>query len=126
MSGIDYRVLRARISMEHVLRLLRFRPSTRRAEQLRGPCPIHDPTGTGDPRCFSVHLGRHLFHCFRCGASGNQLDLWRLIHQRPLHSACLHLCQQAGIEPPWLPPPAVTSNAQSRNSAPKTPRTATH
>jgi len=89
--------------MEDVLRLLRFQPSTRRAEQLRGPRPIHDPAGVGDPLCFSVNLGRQGFQCFRCHAQGNQLDLWRRVHQRPLFPASLHLCQQAGIEPPWLP-----------------------
>ena len=44
MPGLDYRALRPAISIAQVLRLLRFRPSTRRAEQLRGPCPIHIPS----------------------------------------------------------------------------------
>ena len=126
MPGIDYRALRALISMEDVLRLLRFQPSTRRAEQLRGPCPIHDPTGAGDPLCFSVHLGRQGFQCFHCHAQGNQLDLWRQVHKRPLFPASLLLCQQAGIEPPWLPSPSVTPKPQSCNSAQNPPRTATH
>lgn len=125
MPGIDYRALRARISMEHVLRLLRFRPSTRRGKRLRGPCPLHDPTGADDPRCFSVHLGRHIFHCFRCGAGGNQFDLWRLIHQQPHHPAALNLCQQAGIDPPWLPPRPVQADPKTRNSSPNSPRKAT-
>jgi DNA primase len=125
MPGIDYRALRAHISMEHVLRLLRFRPTRRRGDSLRGPCPLHDPSGTGDSLCFSVHLGRHMFRCFRCGASGNQLDLWQMIHQGPLYLAALDLCQQAGIEPPLLPAPSATPHIQSRNPAPKPPRTAT-
>jgi DNA primase len=125
MPGLDYRALRARISMEHVLRLLGFRPSKRRGEQLRGPCPIHDPPGADDPVCFSVHLGRHAFQCYRCKAKGNQLDLWRLTHKRPLFPAALHLCQQAGIEPPWLSPRLITWAAKSRNPLPPSPRTAT-
>ena len=40
----------------------------------------------GTSRCFSVNLSSHTFHCFKCGRSGNALDLWahanRLTHLR--------------------------------------------
>jgi DNA primase len=125
MSGLDYRALRAAVSMERVLSLLGFSPARRRGQQLRGPCPIHDPAGVGDRRCFSVHLGRQAFRCFGCGAQGNQLDLWRLVHRLPLYSAALCLCRQARLDPPRLAPAPRSPEAEIRNSAPPTSRPAT-
>ena len=102
MSGIDYQALRMTISMEHVLRLLNYNPSYRRGEQLRGACPIHDPSALGEPRCFSVHLGRGLFRCFACAAGGNQLDLWAQLHHLTLYHAACDLCQRAGVGTPLI------------------------
>jgi DNA primase len=123
MPGIDYRALRSAISMEQILQRLDYRPSSRRGQQLRGTCPIHDPSGLGDRRCFSAHLGRHVFRCFACGAGGNQLDLWRLVHRLPLYESALLLCQAAEITPSSLTPP--TSKAEIRNSPPPSSRPVT-
>ena len=41
MPGVDFEVLRQRISMADVLRLLQFQACSRRGDQLRGPCPVH-------------------------------------------------------------------------------------
>ena len=126
MTGIDYRLLRTAVPMEHVLRLLQYQPTCRRGEQLRGPCPIHDPQLLGLDRCFSVHLGRHVFRCFHCGAGGNQLDLWRLVHALPLHDAALDLCRQAHILPPATKHHSPTGRQpKTRNSEPPAPRSAT-
>lgn len=125
MTGIDYRLLRIAVSMEQVLRLLQYQPTCRRGEQLRGPCPIHDPQLLGDDRCFSVHLGRHVFRCFQCGAGGNQLDLWRLVHDLPLHAAALDLCRQAHIPPPTTEQSRTDRKPKTRNSEPPPPRPAT-
>lgn len=125
MPALDYQSLRATISLERVLQLLGYQPSRCRGDQLRGPCPIHDPTLIGDRRCFSAHLSGNIFRCFRCRASGNQLDLWRLIQRMPLHEAGLHLCRQAHIEPPFLQPNRLRQYSKSRNSAAKSSRSAT-
>jgi DNA primase len=125
MSGLGYAALRAALSMEQVLTLLDYRPTQRRGPQLRGPCPIHDLAAMVDRRCFSVHLDRHAFRCFRCGAHGNQLDLWRLVHRLPLYQAALHLCRQAGLTPPRLPPHPTQPQPEIRNLAVTTPRQAT-
>lgn len=125
MSGIDYQALRAAISMAQVLALLDYRPAQRRGPQLRGPCPIHDAAGAGDRRCFSVDLDRHAFRCFTCGAHGNHLDLWRLVHHLPLYEAALHLCRHAAIQPPRMSPPLVQPNPEIRNSSASSPRPAT-
>ena len=44
-------------------------------------------------RSFATHLGRNLWHCFRCGAGGNALDLWATRTRQPLHAAVLDLWQ---------------------------------
>lgn len=104
MPLIDYDELRRRVSMEQVLDLLGFEPTSRRGEQYRGACPVHatDAAFRAEDGCFSVHLGRGVFRCFRCGAQGNQLELWQLVHDQRLYEAALELSQRAGIEAPWL------------------------
>jgi hypothetical protein len=103
MPGLDYAELRRRLSMRRVLALLNYQPTTCRGDQWRGPCPLCGPPMSGvRDRCFSVHVGRHVFHCHRCGASGNALDLWHLLTSLPLHAAALDLCQRLQEPPPWL------------------------
>jgi len=99
MPGIDYAAVRREIPMSRVLELLQYEPAIRRGTRLRGPCPL---SPTCSRRSFSVDLNRDLFHCFRCGAGGNQLDLWSVLNGLPLHPAAEHLCHQAGIAVPWL------------------------
>ena len=74
MPGIDYRAARERLPLSAVLELIGFVPRTRIADQVRGLCPLH---GSSSPtsRSFAAHLGKNVFHCFRCGAGGNALDL---------------------------------------------------
>jgi DNA primase len=111
MPGIDYRRLRARISMRDVLTLLGFQPTRVRGAQVRGPCPLHGesqhPTSLGRhggraSASFSAHLEKHIYRCFVCGAHGNQLDLWAAAQRLPLHAAALNLCQAAQLDPPGL------------------------
>lgn len=98
---IDYRALRRQVPMQRVLELLDYRATSGRGPQLRGACPFHTFTAT-HPRCFSVHLSKGLFHCFDCGAHGNQLDLWAQLHQLPINAAALDLCHRADIDIPQL------------------------
>lgn len=99
MPGIDYARLREIASIEDVLRISGFHPSESLGDQLRGPCPIH---GSHSPtsRSFSVHLSKNTFRCFKCGATGNQLDLWVAVSKLPLHEAARDLCQRLGIDVP--------------------------
>ena len=106
MPGIDFRAARARLSLAAVLDLLGFVPRTRCGDQVRGPCPVHRSRSPAS-RSFAAHLGRNLWHCFRCGAGGNALDLWAARTRQPLHAAVLDLCARLGRDVPWLPrPPA--------------------
>lgn len=110
MPGIDFREARARLPLAVVLELLGFVPRTRFGNQLRGSCPVH---GSRSPRSrsFAAHLGRNVWHCFRCGAGGNALDLWAAVTRQPLHAAVLDLCARLGREVPGLPRPSLRPQA---------------
>ena len=113
MAGIDYAALRQRLRLGQVLELLGFVPSTRRAAQVRGPCPIH---GSQSPRrrSFAAHLERHGWHCFGCGARGNALDLWTAATRLPLYEAALDLCRRLPVEIPWLPARRLAARSPPR------------
>ncbi len=103
MPGIDYRAARALLPLADVLARLGFVPHRRHRQQLRGPCPLHR-SRSATSRSFAAHLGKNAWHCFRCGAGGNALDLWAAVTHQPLHAAVLDLCQRLGRAAPWLPP----------------------
>ena len=104
--AIDFAAVRAVVTMAAVLNLLGFQPGSNRGSQQRGPCPLHGST-SATSRCFSVNLDEHTFHCFKCGRSGNALDLWAQATQQNVYDAALDLCQRLGIPVPQLasPPP---------------------
>jgi len=103
MPGIDFALLRRQVSLTQVLDLLGFRPTTRHGPQVRGPCPVHGARSSHS-RSFAAHLDRHCWHCFRCGAGGNALDLYAAATRLPLYAAALELCRRLGLTPPWLRP----------------------
>jgi hypothetical protein len=57
MPGADFNLLRNEVSMEDVLRQLRFQPAGQSGDQLHGPCPVHGSTSPGS-RTFSVDLAK--------------------------------------------------------------------
>jgi DNA primase len=102
MPALDFRAARARVTVAEVLDLLGFVPRSRRGGQVRGPCPVHrsrSPTS----RSFAAHLGRGVWHCFRCGGGGNALDLWAAATRQPLYVAVLDLYGRLARPVPWLP-----------------------
>lgn len=99
MPGIDYAKLRSLVNMADVLHLADIDAVAAAGDQHRGPCPIHgssSPTST----TFSVSLRKNTFHCFKCGAKGNQLDLWAAISKLPLYEAARDLCERLEINVP--------------------------
>ena len=106
MSRLDYAAIRAQIPIRRVLELLDWEPTRCRGDQWRGPCPLllcsH---GTNRKPSFSVHVSRHLFQCFTCGQSGNQLDLWAAAINQPLYPATRDLCRRLAVEPIMLDNP---------------------
>ena len=93
MPAVDFRALRAMVSMAEVLRLLDYPLPLPEVDRLRGPCPVHRST-SAKSRTFSVHLKRNLFHCFRCGSAGNHLDLYAVVTGQGVYEAALDLCER--------------------------------
>ena len=109
MPLVDLRVARREIRLSRVLGLLGWQARERRGEQVRGASVLH---GSSSPRSrsFSAHLGRGVWHCFRCEASGNALELWAKATGLVLYQAVLDLYDRLGQEVPWLQSvhPAIT------------------
>lgn len=101
MPGVDFRLLRERITMREVLQLLRFEPIVQQGDQWRGPCPVHRSPNPRS-RSFSVDLRLGRYHCFACGSQGHALELWSVARGVSLYQAALELCERLGLEPPWV------------------------
>jgi DNA primase len=101
MPGINFREARARVRIAEVLELMGCVGRRVSGGLMRGPCPLH---GSRSPtsRVFAVDLGKNLYHCFRCGAGGNALDLWAAWTEQGLHAAVIDLYQRLGRDVPWL------------------------
>jgi len=100
VPGVNFAKVRAQVSIAQVLELLRFSPLSRRSDQLRGLCPIHNSSSKRPS--FSVNLTKNTYRCFRCGSAGNQLDLWAAATKQDLHPAAVSLCQRLNLEVPWM------------------------
>jgi hypothetical protein len=113
--AIDFAAVRAAITIAQVLALLGFTPRSDYAGQQRGACPLHGSTH-GTARCFSVNTNTHTFHCFKCGRSGNALDLWAAANRLSIYDAAIDLCQRLNIPLPLLTSPA-TGNREEETVA---------
>ena len=101
--AIDFAAVRAAITIAQVLMLLGFTPRSDHAGQQRGACPLHGGAN-GTARCFSVNTKAHTFHCFKCGRSGNALDLWATANRLSIYDAAIDLCQRLNVPLPTLTP----------------------
>lgn len=101
MPGVDFRSVRSIITIEQVLELIQYEGFTRSNAQLRGPCPLHDSTSPRS-RCFSVNLKKNTYHCFKCGAEGNHLDLWAAFTKTSIFAAAVDLCERLQLEIPYV------------------------
>ncbi len=101
MPGVDFRAVRSMVSMAPVLELIGFVPNERSGDQFRGPCPVHG-SNSSKSRSFSANLGRNAYQCFKCGSSGNQLDLWAAVAKTDLHTAAIDLCEKLQLDVPWV------------------------
>ena len=101
MPGINFNQVRSLISLAEVLELLGFVPSFSTGSQVRGPCPIHGSSSQRS-RSFSANLQANAFQCFKCGATGNQLDLYAAVTGLPLFQAAVELCERLHKDIPWI------------------------
>ena len=100
MRSIDFAEARARLRIAEVLALMNYEPQRRLGPQARGPCPLHG--SAPGSRVFAVHWHKNVFHCFRCGAGGNAVDLWAAWTRQDLYAAVLDLFERLGRDIPWL------------------------
>lgn len=113
MPLVDLRQARREIRLGWVLRLLGWHPRGRRGEEVRGACPLHGSTRSRS-RSFAAHLGRNVWHCFGCEASGNALELWARATGQSLYQAVLDLYGRLGREVPWLEPVRPANRVQEK------------
>lgn len=97
--AIDFAAAKSAIPMTAVLHMLGFQANSTRGAQHRGPCPLHGSTAATS-RCFSAHLHQHMFHCFKCGRSGNALDLWAQATKQTPYDAAIDLCRRLNLPLP--------------------------
>ena len=102
MPGVDFGRVRALVTMEQVLSLLGFQPSSRSGSQWYGSCPLHESGPRRRCRWFSVNVALGRYCCHRCGSHGNQLELWASATRLPLHQAAIDLCRRQGCEVPGI------------------------
>jgi len=122
-GGIDYAALRAQVSIREILARIHYEPLTIRGDQWRGPCPLpnHPTSRTREPT-FSVHVGRSIYHCFRCHSRGDQIAFWAAFKQIPLCQAGRDLCREFHVDAFTLKtrnsqqPPQGTSNPATPGS----------
>jgi transposase InsO family protein len=93
---IDFEAVKSRIGIVAVLKLLGIEVTK---VQHRGACPLHGST-RGTARCFSANCQKNVFQCFKCGQSGNALELWAKATQQTPYDAALDLCARLGVELP--------------------------
>jgi transposase InsO family protein len=111
--ALDFAAIRATVTIAAVLQLLGCSVGTR--SQHRGPCPLHGST-SGTSRCFSANFDKNVFHCFKCGNSGNALDLWARAKNLSLYDAAVDLCERLN-----LPLPTLHTASRNREEEPVAP-----
>jgi hypothetical protein len=101
VPGVDYRVLRAEISMEQALNQLNFQPTARSGDQWHGSRPVHGSVSPGS-RSFSVNLATGRYYWHKCQSHGNALELWAAVHHLRIYDAALDLCRALARNVPWI------------------------
>ena len=98
LSFIDFKAVKAAISMERVLEhygvLDRFKRS---GDSLSGPCPIHKGS---NPTQFRVSLSKNIWNCFsECKHGGNALDFIVRMENVSIHAAALKAIEWFDLDP---------------------------
>jgi DNA primase len=96
-SFVDFRAVKAAISMEKVLEhyglLDRFKRS---GDSLSGPCPIHKGT---NPTQFRVSISKNIWNCFsECKHGGNVLDFIVKMEDVSIHAAAMKAIEWFGLD----------------------------
>ena len=92
---VDFRAVKAAVSMEAILRYYQAPDLRRRHDQLQGRCPIH--RGQRDDS-FRASLSKNAFQCFACQAHGNVLDFVAAMERCSVRAAAFRIQQWFGID----------------------------
>jgi DNA primase len=111
---VDFRAVKAAVSMRAVLRHYQVRGLRIQRGQLQGPCPIH----RGERRdSFRASVRKNAFHCFSCQAKGNVLDFVAAMESCSVREAARQLQRWFGVSgrtqfrPTPVQPPSVAATA---------------
>jgi DNA primase len=87
-SFIDFKAVKAAVTMEKVLEHYRLRDQFKQSgDSLSGPCPIHKGS---NPTQFRVSLSKNIWNCFsECKHGGNSLDFIARMEKITIHAAAL-------------------------------------
>jgi DNA primase len=87
-SFIDFKAVKAAITMEQVLAHYGFTDKFKRSgDSLSGPCPIH---GGSNPTQFRISISKNIWNCFsECKHGGNVLDFIARMEDVSIHAAAL-------------------------------------
>ena len=94
MNWLDYREIRARVRLIDLLASMDWRALRCRGDQHRGPCPLPGCIQRTDRRfnaTFSLHVGRNIYRCFRCGSQGGVIDFWSAYRGQSIAEAAQEL-----------------------------------
>src|SRR5689334_11366673 len=93
---VDFRAIRARLTMEQVLGHYGVLDTFKRSgDRLSGPCPIH---GGSNPSQFRVDTKKNIWNCFsECKHGGNVLDFIAKKEDVSIHAAALKACEWFNI-----------------------------
>src|ERR1051326_3886666 len=93
---VDFRAIRARITMEQALEHYGVLDTFKRSgSRLSGPCPIHNGS---NPSQFRVDTEKNIWNCFsECKHGGNVLDFIAKKEDVSIHEAAIKACEWFNI-----------------------------
>jgi hypothetical protein len=102
MPQIDFAAVKAMIALEQVLDLFSVPLAYRQTHRARGRCPF---VCSESWRVCAYDLSRNVWHCFKCGRGGNQLDLFCAWKCLPLYDGAVELCRLLNVPVPYFEGP---------------------
>lgn len=99
--AIDFAAIKAAINIAAVVHLLGGTGQTS-GSHYRGPCPLHG-SSRGTARCFTASFDQNVYRCFKCGHTGDAIDLWAKATGQTPYDAAVDLCQRLNVPLPLLP-----------------------
>src|SRR5437016_4490813 len=96
-NWVDFKAVKAAVTMQAVLDRYQINWLRKKDEELRGRCPIHQGDGEN---AFHVNLIKNAFNCFSCKARGNVLDFVAAMEKCTVRDAAVKLQSWYSISQP--------------------------